>query len=66
MIVAVAGHVATGTFLVRASFDNPNGVLRPNQHVRARIHGAIRPKAILVPQRAVLVPVVRGPAAGGQ
>ncbi len=44
---------ATGTFLIRASFDNPNGILRPNQHVRARIHGAIRPKAILVPQRSV-------------
>ncbi|MEW6078798.1 MAG: efflux RND transporter periplasmic adaptor subunit [Thermodesulfobacteriota bacterium] len=43
----------TGTFLVRASVDNPDGVLRPNQYVRARIKGAIRPKAILVPQRAV-------------
>lgn len=44
---------STGTFLVRASFPNPDGVLRPNQHVRARILGAVRPKAILVPQRAV-------------
>jgi len=44
---------ATGTFLIRASFENPDGVLRPNQHVRARIHGAVRPKAILVPQRSV-------------
>lgn len=44
---------ATGTFLIRASFQNPDGVLRPNQHVRARIHGAVRPKAILVPQRSV-------------
>ena len=43
----------TGTFLVRASVDNPKGVLRPNQYVRARLHGAIRPNAILVPQRAV-------------
>ncbi len=44
---------STGTFLVRASFQNPDGLLRPNQHVRARIHGAVRPKAILVPQRSV-------------
>lgn len=43
----------TGTFLLRASVNNPNGVLRPNQYVRARIKGAIRPNAILVPQRAV-------------
>jgi membrane fusion protein (multidrug efflux system) len=43
----------TGTFLVRASVDNPKGLLRPNQYVRARVHGAIRPNAILVPQRAI-------------
>jgi membrane fusion protein (multidrug efflux system) len=44
----------TGTFLVRAVFDNPEAVLRPGQFVRARVGGAIRPNAILVPQRAVL------------
>jgi membrane fusion protein (multidrug efflux system) len=43
----------TGTFLIRASVDNPNGLLRPNQYVRTRLHGAVRPNAILVPQRAV-------------
>lgn len=43
----------TGTFLIRASVDNPKGVLRPNQYVRARVEGAIRPNAILVPQRTV-------------
>ena len=43
----------TGTFLIRASVDNPQGLLRPNQYVRARLRGAIRPKAILIPQRAV-------------
>jgi len=43
----------TGTFSIRASVLNPNGVLRPNQYVRARLKGAIRPKAILVPQKAV-------------
>ncbi|MDQ0625197.1 membrane fusion protein (multidrug efflux system) [Paraburkholderia graminis] len=44
----------TGTFLVRAVFDNAKSVLRPGQFVRARVAGAIRPNAILVPQRAVL------------
>jgi membrane fusion protein (multidrug efflux system) len=44
----------TGTFLVRASFANPQSSLRPGQFVRARVSGATRPDAILVPQRAVL------------
>jgi len=43
----------TGTFLIRATVDNPEGVLRPNQYVRARLKGGKRPNAILVPQRAV-------------
>lgn len=43
----------TGTFLVRISVPNPEGTLRPNQFVRARLKGAIRPKAVLVPQKAV-------------
>ncbi|MCX5905410.1 MAG: efflux RND transporter periplasmic adaptor subunit, partial [Proteobacteria bacterium] len=43
----------TGTFLIRVNVDNPDNVLRPNQYVRVRLKGAIRPKAILVPQRAV-------------
>jgi membrane fusion protein (multidrug efflux system) len=43
----------TGTFLIRASVDNPKGVLRPNQYVRTRLHGSVRPNAILIPQRAV-------------
>ena len=43
----------TGTFLIRATVKNPDRVLRPNQYVRIRIKGAIRPNAILVPQRAV-------------
>jgi membrane fusion protein (multidrug efflux system) len=43
----------TGTFLIRASVDNPAGVLRPNQYVRVHLKGAVRPNAILVPQRAV-------------
>jgi membrane fusion protein, multidrug efflux system len=44
----------TGTFLVRAVFANPKGTLRPGQFVRALVSGAVRPNAILVPQRAVL------------
>jgi membrane fusion protein (multidrug efflux system) len=44
---------ATGTFLVRTGFPNPNGLLRPGQFVRARVYGATRPNAIRVPQRAV-------------
>ncbi|MBA3602739.1 MAG: efflux RND transporter periplasmic adaptor subunit [Parachlamydiaceae bacterium] len=43
----------TGTFLIRASVENPKGILRPNQYVRAKVEGAIRPNAILIPQRAV-------------
>ncbi|SAL09477.1 RND family acriflavine resistance protein A [Caballeronia peredens] len=44
----------TGTFLVRAVFTNAKGTLRPGQFVKARVSGALRPNAILVPQRAVL------------
>ena len=46
-------NAQTGTFLIRVTLDNPNGTLRPNQYVKARVHGALRPNAILVPQRAV-------------
>ncbi len=44
---------ATGTFLLRATVANPAGVLRPNQYVRTRLTGAIRPHAVVIPQRAV-------------
>ncbi len=46
-------NIETGTFLIRTSVENPQGTLRPNQYVRARLRGAVRPNAILVPQRAV-------------
>ncbi len=46
-------NAQTGTFLIRASVDNPDGILRPNAYVRVRLAGAVRPDAILVPQRAV-------------
>jgi membrane fusion protein (multidrug efflux system) len=51
--VAPSFNPKTGTFLFRVSFDNPKGWLRPNQYVRARLKGCIRPKAIVIPQRAV-------------
>jgi membrane fusion protein (multidrug efflux system) len=44
----------TGTFLLRATFPNPEGTLRPGQFVRTRVSGATRPNAIVVPQKAVL------------
>jgi len=44
----------TGTFLLRATFENPDGALRPGQFVRVLVKGAMRPNAILVPQAAVL------------
>lgn len=43
----------TGTFLIRASFDNPDQQLRPGQFVRVILKGAVQPDAILVPQKAV-------------
>ena len=44
----------TGTFLLRATFANPEQELRPGQFVRVKVKGMIRPDAILVPQQAVL------------
>jgi len=43
----------TGTFTVRVQLSNPQGLLRPNQFVRARLKGGTRPNAMIVPQRAV-------------
>jgi membrane fusion protein (multidrug efflux system) len=43
----------TGTFTVRAVVPNPDLELRPGMFVRARLKGAQRPNAIVVPQRAV-------------
>jgi membrane fusion protein, multidrug efflux system len=45
---------ATGTREFRAQVPNPDGVLRPGEFVRVILRGAVRPKAITVPQRAVL------------
>ena len=46
-------NAKTGTFELRAEVDNPDFVLRPNQFVRARVRGAVRPGAVAIPQRAV-------------
>jgi membrane fusion protein (multidrug efflux system) len=43
----------TGSFLVRAVLPNPDKALRPGMFVTARVHGATRPDAIVVPQLAV-------------
>ncbi len=45
---------ATGSREARAELPNPDGALRPGQFVRVILHGAHRPKAVTVPQRAVL------------
>ncbi len=46
-------NAQTGTFLIRATVENPDGLLRPNQYVHARLVGAYRPNAMVVPLRAV-------------
>jgi membrane fusion protein (multidrug efflux system) len=45
---------ATGTREARAELPNAEGALRPGQFVRVILHGAERPGAVTVPQRAVL------------
>lgn len=44
----------TGTSEARAELRNANGVLRTGEFVRVVLSGAVRPGAIVVPQRAVL------------
>lgn len=44
----------TGTYAIRATFANADLGVRPGQFVRVRLNGAVRPGAILVPQRAVM------------
>jgi membrane fusion protein (multidrug efflux system) len=43
----------TGSFLVRAVLPNPKSGLRPGMFVTAKLKGAMRPDAIVVPQLAV-------------
>ncbi|WP_427311529.1 efflux RND transporter periplasmic adaptor subunit [Cupriavidus sp. H39] len=47
-------NAETGTYLVRAEVANPEGTLRPGQFVRVKVHGAMRTKAIAVPQEAIV------------
>ncbi len=47
-------NTQTGTSEARAEFPNPGGLLRAGEFVRVVLHGAVRPSAITVPQRAVL------------
>jgi len=47
-------NLQTGTFMLRATLPNPEGVLRPGQFVRVNMLGVVRANAILVPQKAVL------------
>jgi len=44
----------TGTYLIRAEMPNTQGTLRPGQFVRVRLLGALRTRAITVPQEAVV------------
>jgi membrane fusion protein (multidrug efflux system) len=44
---------ATGTAALRAVFPNPDRILLPGQFVTAHIEAGIRPKGMLIPQRAV-------------
>jgi len=45
---------STGTLTIEASFPNPTGLLRPGLYVKARVLVSTFPKAVLVPQRAVM------------
>lgn len=44
----------TGTSEARAELQNADGVLRAGEFARVLLGGAVRPRAIVVPQRAVL------------
>ena len=46
---------ATGSSEFRAQFPNPNRVLLPGQFVRVRVEAGVRPRGLLIPQRAVTV-----------
>jgi membrane fusion protein (multidrug efflux system) len=45
---------STGTFEMRAEVANKDGLLKPGQYVRVKLHGAVRNNALAVPQVAVL------------
>lgn len=47
-------NAATGTVRSQAELPNADGSLKPGQFVRVRLHGAMRPNVMQVPQRAVM------------
>jgi membrane fusion protein (multidrug efflux system) len=47
-------NVQTGTSEARAVLPNPGGQLRAGEFVRIQLEGAMRPAAMVLPQRAVL------------
>lgn len=47
-------NAQTGTSEARAEIANPGGLLRPGEFARVVLAGAVRPGAIVIPQRAVL------------
>ncbi len=59
----VTVDLATGCFIVRAVFPNPNGVLLPGMFVRAAVTEGVLEQAILVPQQAVSRDVKGNPIA---
>jgi len=44
---------STDTIRARAIFENPNGVLRPNEFVRVRVKVETRDEVIVIPQTAI-------------
>jgi membrane fusion protein (multidrug efflux system) len=44
---------STGTLLIDIAFPNPERLIRPGQYGRARVVVELKPKALLVPQKAV-------------
>lgn len=52
-LTEIAVSQTTGTFVLRATFDNPDHVLLPGIFVRADVDLGVTPDAFLVPQRAV-------------
>ncbi|ABM40580.1 efflux transporter, RND family, MFP subunit [Acidovorax sp. JS42] len=44
---------STGSVTLRATFANPDGLLRPGMFVRAQLQTGTKPQALLVPQQAV-------------
>jgi membrane fusion protein (multidrug efflux system) len=46
-------NTGTGSITLRASFDNPDGLLLPGMYVRAVVQAAVAQQALLVPQQAV-------------